>query len=111
MRATKVNVFTRLLSTLPRADWAIDVHTHAYYPKYMQLMRDRYTLKAGVPYVKNIGGTERVVILPDEDKDASTSAGRPIGKEYYSIEEKIRFMDRHQIAASVLSLAVNNSDL
>ncbi len=45
------------------------------------------------------------MILPDEDNEETTSAGRPIGKEYYSMDEKIAFMNRHEIAVSVLSLA------
>ena len=27
------------------ADWAIDVHTHIYYPRYMELMRSRAALE------------------------------------------------------------------
>jgi len=44
------------------------------------------------------------VILPAEDT-SSTSRGRPVGPEYYSITEKISFMDTHSIDISVISLA------
>ena len=70
----------------------------------MELMRSR-AASGSVPYVRNIAGEDRLVILPDEDQDSSTAAGRPIGAEYSSVEEKLAFMDRHEIAISVLSLA------
>lgn len=104
----------------------VDVHTHMYPPvsppssftdminpkfkeaiiltktqAYMSLLRSRTT----VPYVKSFDSTgERLVILPAEDT-ASTSRGRPIGPEYYSLEEKLAFMDTHGISISVISLA------
>lgn len=62
-----------------------------------------------MPYVRSFPDSpnpkqERLVILPAEDT-ASTSRGRPIGSEYYDVEEKIAFMDTHGIDISVLSLA------
>ena len=51
------------------------------------------------------GADERLIILPDEDDDATTTAGRPIGKEYFDIDTKLKFMKTHGIEASVLSLA------
>jgi aminocarboxymuconate-semialdehyde decarboxylase len=44
-------------------------------------------------------------VLPGEDSEASTASGRPIGSEYTDVSRKLAFMDRHGIAASVLSLA------
>lgn len=44
------------------------------------------------------------MILPAEDT-ASTSRGRPIGSAYYDIREKLKFMDKHGIDVSVISLA------
>jgi hypothetical protein len=91
----------RRLSSLPKSDWAIDVHTHCYYPKYMEMLRARGMHK-DIPYVHAIDGKERLVILPGEHEK-----GRPIGPEYFEVSEKIDFMDKHEIAVSVLSLAVS----
>ncbi len=80
---------------------AIDVHTHVYLPRYRDLLRDR----TAVPRIAGNGDDLRLIILPGEDAEASTAAGRPIGGEYYSPERKIAYMDAHDIAVSVLSLA------
>jgi predicted TIM-barrel fold metal-dependent hydrolase len=80
---------------------AIDVHTHMYTPKYMNILRKR----TDIPRVINIDGSDRLVILPGEDKEKSTNIGRPIGKEYFDVESKLRFMDVHGIEKSVISLA------
>jgi predicted TIM-barrel fold metal-dependent hydrolase len=48
---------------------------------------------------------ERIVILPGEDADGSTAGGRPIGSEYWDRERKLAFMDRHDIAVSLVSPA------
>lgn len=70
----------------------------------MDLLRSRNK----VPYVKsfpdNPSAGERLIILPAEDT-ASTSRGRPIGPEYYDVQEKLSFMDNHGIDISVISLA------
>ena len=82
----------------------VDVHTHVYPPAYMDLLRSREK----VPYVRSFpddpAAGERLVILPAEDTE-STSRGRPIGPEYYDINEKLKFMDVHGIDISVISLA------
>ncbi|KAI9998974.1 hypothetical protein PInf_003638 [Phytophthora infestans] len=88
---------------------AIDLHTHVYLPRYMDLLRAR----SDVPMVRPGVGGERLIILPAEkqqmEQQSSTSpgisAGRPIGKEYWDVANKIRYMDRHGIRTSVLSLA------
>ncbi|THX04342.1 amidohydrolase 2 [Aureobasidium pullulans] len=83
----------------------VDVHTHIYPPAYVSLLRSR----SAVPYMRtfpdNPGAGERLVILPSEDAANSTARGRPIGPEYYEEEEKIKFMDQHNIDISVISLA------
>lgn len=79
----------------------IDVHTHMYLPRYVALLRARSRL----PHIVSRGQGERLIILPDEETDSSTSAGRPIGSEFYEVERKIAFMDRHGIAISVVSPA------
>lgn len=84
-----------------KASQAIDVHSHVYLPRYMRMLRERTT----VPRIINASGEDRLVILPGEDEESSTSAGRPVGTEYSDTARKLRFMDQHGIAASVLSLA------
>jgi aminocarboxymuconate-semialdehyde decarboxylase len=84
----------------------VDIHTHVYPPKYMELLRSRET----VPYVRTFEDapdSARLIILPGEDDPSmpGTSRGRPIGSEYYDIKEKIAFMDLHNIDKSVISLA------
>ena len=85
---------------------AIDVHTHCYLQRYMDVLRDRHP---NVPYVvpdpRDPAADERYVILPGEDDDPTSAIGRPIGEEYFSVEQKLRYMDRHGIAISVMSLA------
>ncbi len=79
----------------------IDVHTHIYPPRYIDLLRAR----GSVPRIVRQDDQDRMLILPHEDADASTKAGRPIGSEYWDPSRKIAFMDRHGIAVSVLSPA------
>ena len=86
-------------STFPTP--CIDVHTHMYLPKYMDIMRKR----TDVPKVLTIEGNDRLVILPGEDDEITTSTGRPIGKEYYSVDAKLAYMNNHNISHSVISLA------
>ena len=70
----------------------------------MNLLRSRDE----VPYVRSFeddpAAGDRLVILPAEDT-ASTSRGRPIGYEYFDVNEKLAFMDAHGIDISVISLA------
>ena len=79
----------------------IDVHTHMYLPRYVAMLRERRQIPRIVSREK--GG--RLIILPDEDADTSTSAGRPIGSEFYDAKRKLAFMDQHNIAVSVVSSA------
>lgn len=80
---------------------AIDVHTHMYLPGYMDILRKR----TQIPRVSTISGSDRLIILPGEDAESTTSAGRPIGSEYFDVNAKLRYMDRHNIDKSVISLA------
>ncbi|KAJ3332022.1 hypothetical protein HDU76_001530 [Blyttiomyces sp. JEL0837] len=81
----------------------VDIHTHVYLPRYMDALRAR----TQVPRIFRREGTndERLLILPHEDLDASTRLGRPVGPEYYDINVKLAFMDKHGIDRSVISLA------
>lgn len=106
LRTCSSSELTELQSTNDRSPNmpVVDVHTHMYPPKYMQLLRSRNE----IPYVKSFpddpAAGDRLVILPAEDT-ASTSRGRPIGPEYYDVDEKLKFMKKHQIDISVISLA------
>jgi aminocarboxymuconate-semialdehyde decarboxylase len=106
LKLSKRNKYSHIYRHLPHDTMpVVDVHTHVYPPAYMALLRSR----DAVPYVRSFPDSpnptqERLVILPAEDT-ASTSRGRPIGSEYYDVEEKLAFMDTHGIDISVLSLA------
>jgi aminocarboxymuconate-semialdehyde decarboxylase len=80
----------------------VDIHTHVYPPSYVSLLKCR----TSIPYIRSFPPSTslRLVILPAEDTE-STSRGRPVGAEYYDINEKISFMDKHSIDISVISLA------
>jgi predicted TIM-barrel fold metal-dependent hydrolase len=80
---------------------AIDVHTHIYPERYVALLRAR----TSVPRIAAHAGMDRILILPGEDADGTTSAGRPIGSEYWDRDRKLAFMDRHGITVSLVSPA------
>jgi aminocarboxymuconate-semialdehyde decarboxylase len=88
----------------------VDVHTHVYPPRYLSLLRSRETLpriRAGAKPTD----PERLIILPDEDQAQSTSAGRPVGPEYYDLNVKLSFMKRHAIDISVIRYPLKSMDL
>lgn len=80
---------------------SIDVHTHMYYPGYMNILKKRTT----IPYVRTINNSERLIILPGEDNEMTTNIGRPIGREYWDIQSKLTYMNQHNIDKSIISLA------
>jgi aminocarboxymuconate-semialdehyde decarboxylase len=80
---------------------AVDVHSHVYPARYVSLLRAR----DAVPRIVTHEGQDRMLILPGEDADVSTSSGRRIGSEYWDGVRKLAFMDRHGIALSVVSPA------
>ncbi|KAI9051320.1 hypothetical protein LZ554_004367 [Drepanopeziza brunnea f. sp. 'monogermtubi'] len=86
----------------PATSPIVDIHTHVYLPSYIELLRSR----SSIPYIRSFPPSTdlRLVILPAEETE-STSRGRPVGAEYYDINEKIKFMDTHSIDISVISLA------
>jgi hypothetical protein len=94
------NVLKRTLATNSHQQ-SIDIHTHMYTPKYMDMLRRR----TEIPRVVNVEGDDRLVILPGEDKVITTHMGRPIGREYYDVNAKLEYMDMHGISTSVISLA------
>ncbi|KAI7880325.1 amidohydrolase 2 [Lichtheimia hyalospora FSU 10163] len=82
----------------------VDVHTHIYLPEYLDMLRERTQVPRILPPLQP-GQDERLVILPDEDKGETTKHGRPVGSVYSDVQEKLAFMERHDIDISVVSLA------
>jgi aminocarboxymuconate-semialdehyde decarboxylase len=77
----------------------VDIHSHLYPRWYIDLLKAR----TEIPRVSGAEGDERFVIFPDEAARGS-GGGRPITDDYWSIETKLAFMDRHGIDRTVLSL-------
>jgi predicted TIM-barrel fold metal-dependent hydrolase len=77
----------------------VDIHSHLYPRWYIDMLKAR----TEIPRVTGDEGAERFVIFPDE---ASTGAGggRAMTDDYWSIETKLAYMDRHGIDRTVLSL-------
>jgi predicted TIM-barrel fold metal-dependent hydrolase len=80
----------------------VDIHSHIYLPRFVNLLRSRTT----APFIFNPkneatgANEERLVILKDEP-----STGRPFGPQYWDRNEKLAFMDKHEIDISVVSMA------
>jgi len=79
----------------------VDIHTHVYPPRYLDILRSRTSLPRIRPGPTSTD-PERLIILPDEDKAQSTSSGRPVGPEYYDLNVKLSFMKQHKIDISVI---------
>lgn len=95
-------MYRRAFSNIAAKNYnSVDVHTHMYLPKYMDILLKRTT----VPRVIEAEGVNRLVILPGEDAESTTAIGRPIGREYYDVQAKLKYMDVHGIQKSVISLA------
>jgi len=74
----------------------IDIHSHIYTPRLIQLLRKR----THNPRIHGTPGNEKLAILPDE-----VDGGRPVGPQYWDRAVRLSFMDRHRIDASVISIA------
>lgn len=84
----------------------VDVHSHVYLPKYLDLLRSRTKVPFVRPDPLNPSAEERLFILPSEDEaSGSTRHGRPISSTFSSPALKLAFMDQHRIDHSVISLA------
>ncbi|KAK3322440.1 hypothetical protein B0H66DRAFT_203819 [Apodospora peruviana] len=92
----------------------VDVHTHMYPPEYVKILESRNT----IPLVRSFPGSSdpRLILLSAEvpsleeasKEQASQDVvvpGRPLTKHYSSLDQKIHFMDTHNIDISVISLA------
>jgi aminocarboxymuconate-semialdehyde decarboxylase len=80
---------------------AVDVHSHVYPLRYVELLRARDV----EPRIVTRDGQERMLLLPGEAAESSTAAGRPIGSEYWDGVRKMAFMEQHGIAVSIVSPA------
>lgn|GEM_PF-1188845 len=77
----------------------IDIHSHIYPEPYLQLLEGR--LK--IPRVINRDGKREFLIFSQETGSQITK-GRPMGPEYWVIEEKLAFMDKFGVDRSLISL-------
>ncbi len=78
----------------------VDVHSHLYLPRYVNMLRGRDHL----PRIVFEGGGERLLILPEEERGGGLR-GRPIDSEYWSVDLKLKHMDRYGIDVTILSPA------
>ena len=88
----------------------IDVHTHVYPQTYLALLRSRTTVPFLLdipPGPNGIPSPPRLIILPSDNDPSVPPArrGRPIDSTYTSINNKLSFMDKHDINLSIISLA------
>ncbi|MFN8619688.1 MAG: amidohydrolase family protein [Chloroflexota bacterium] len=77
----------------------VDIHSHTYPRWYIELLKER----TEIPRVSGAEGDERFVIFPEETITGGVG-GRPMSDDYWSIDAKLRFMDRNGIDQTVLSL-------
>ena len=70
----------------------IDIHSHIYPEWYLDELR----LRTQVPYIKTGGDGDRLVVIPETE-------GVPLTPAYWSVDEKLRFMDGVGIAVSLVS--------
>jgi aminocarboxymuconate-semialdehyde decarboxylase len=77
----------------------IDVHCHLYPLEYMQLLEKRQS----IPRIINRNGEREFLIFPEEDGPNGVG-GRPMGREYFDLEQKLKCMDELGIQTSVVSL-------
>jgi aminocarboxymuconate-semialdehyde decarboxylase len=81
------------------AGGVVDIHSHIYPRWYVDLLKQR----TEIPRVTGDVGDERFVMFPSETRH-TRSPGRPMDDSYWSIGEKLAFMDRFGIERTVLSL-------
>lgn len=77
----------------------IDVHCHLYPLEYIRLLEKRQS----IPRVINRHGEREFLIFPEED-GANGVGGRPMSREYFDLEMKLRSMDALGIHTSLVSL-------
>jgi hypothetical protein len=60
---------------------AVDCHTHMYTPKYMNILKNRVKN----PRIISIAGENRLLILPGEEFDPTTSSGEKLNFSFISL--------------------------
>lgn len=87
------------MSNLPQHPGIIDVHSHIYPQCYLDhlLKRDQ------IPKITRRGDQLLFAIFPQEN-DIPGGGGRPIQPDFFEIEQKLAYMDRHKIEQTVISL-------
>ncbi|KAF8529102.1 amidohydrolase 2 [Hysterangium stoloniferum] len=79
----------------------VDIHTHVYLPRYVAFLRSRTQVPRISSRINSSGQEDaRLHILPHEP-----SGGRPVGPQYWDRDEKLKFMNTHNINVSVVSPA------
>ena len=53
---------------------SVDVHTHMYFPRYVEMLRERKQLPR---IVQDGDGADRLLILPDEDRVRPLAGAAP----------------------------------
>jgi aminocarboxymuconate-semialdehyde decarboxylase len=76
----------------------VDIHSHIYPRSYINLLAER----TAIPRIEIKDDGEHFVIFPNED--ALAGGTRSIGPEYFDLNEKLVFMDKHGISKTVVSL-------
>ncbi|TFY77957.1 hypothetical protein EWM64_g6060 [Hericium alpestre] len=79
----------------------VDIHTHVYLPRYASVLRSREVAPRILSRTTASGQTEERLLILDNEP----SGGRPVGPQYWDRDEKLRFMDKHGIDISIVSMA------
>ncbi len=82
-----------------RQSEVVDIHSHLYPRWYIERLKER----TEIPMVRGEEGSERFVIFPDEQTQGS-GGGRGMTDDYWSVDTKLAFMDRHGIDRAIVSL-------
>lgn len=76
----------------------VDIHTHVYLPRYANLLRARQHVPRILQRTNANGSKEeRLVIFENEP-----ISGRPVGPQYWDLNEKLKFMNNHGIDISFI---------
>ncbi|KAI0346798.1 amidohydrolase 2 [Trametopsis cervina] len=79
----------------------VDIHTHVYLPRYASFLRSRTAAPRIFSRTNDSGESEERLLILDNEPDV----GRPIGAQYWDRDEKLKFMDKHDIDVSIVSSA------
>ena len=77
----------------------IDVHSHIYPDPYLHHLESRQE----IPRIIRRGEERSFTIFPEEVSNGG-AGGRPMGNEFWDLDEKLAYMDRNGIDCTVISL-------